>query len=131
TPESVHRRTGIVVDAGAEIGAGLCIGHGIGVVIGDPTLIGERVRLYQNVTLGAVRFPADEHGRLEKGYPRHPIIEDDVVIYAGATLLGRITVGKNSVIGGNVWLTRSVPADSAITQANLRREMPDCPDTQN
>lgn len=129
--ESAHSQTGIDIHPGAQIGSGFFIDHGTGVVIGETTIIGERVRLYQNVTLGAVRFPADEHGRLEKGYPRHPIIEDDVVIYAGATLLGRITVGKNSVIGGNVWLTRSVPADSAITQANLRREMPDCPDTQN
>ncbi|HLR16354.1 MAG TPA: serine O-acetyltransferase EpsC [Alcanivoracaceae bacterium] len=129
--ESAHSKTGIDIHPGAQIGSGFFIDHGTGVVIGETTIIGERVRLYQNVTLGAVRFPADEDGRLEKGHPRHPIIEDDVVIYAGATLLGRITVGANSVIGGNVWLTRSVPANSAITQANLRREMPDCPDTQN
>lgn len=129
--ESAHSLTGIDIHPGAQIGSGFFIDHGTGVVIGETTIIGERVRLYQNVTLGALRFPADEDGRLEKGHPRHPIIEDDVVIYAGATLLGRITVGKNSVIGGNVWLTRSVPEDSAITQANLRREMPDCPETTN
>ncbi|SRR5690554_1742680 len=129
--ESAHSLTGIDIHPGAQIGSGFFIDHGTGVVIGETTIIGERVRLYQNVTLGALRFPADEEGRLEKGHPRHPIIEDDVVIYAGATLLGRITVGKNSVIGGNVWLTRSVPENSAITQANLRREMPDCPETSN
>lgn len=129
--EAAHSLTGIDIHPGAQIGSGFFIDHGTGVVIGETTIIGDRVRLYQNVTLGALRFPADEHGRLEKGHPRHPIIEDDVVIYAGATLLGRITVGKNSVIGGNVWLTRSVPANSAITQANLRREMPDCPETTN
>lgn len=129
--EAAHSLTGIDIHPGAQIGSGFFIDHGTGVVIGETTIIGDRVRLYQNVTLGALRFPADEHGRLEKGHPRHPIIEDDVVIYAGATLLGRITVGKNSVIGGNVWLTRSVPENSAITQANLRREMPDCPETTN
>lgn len=129
--ESAHSLTGIDIHPGAQIGSGFFIDHGTGVVIGETTIIGDNVRLYQNVTLGALRFPADEEGRLEKGHPRHPIIEDDVVIYAGATLLGRITVGKNSVIGGNVWLTRSVPENSAITQANLRREMPDCPETTN
>lgn len=129
--ESAHSLTGIDIHPGAQIGSGFFIDHGTGVVIGETTIIGDNVRLYQNVTLGALRFPADEDGRLEKGHPRHPIIEDDVVIYAGATLLGRITVGKNSVIGGNVWLTRSVPENSAITQANLRREMPDCPETTN
>jgi serine O-acetyltransferase len=77
------------------------------------------VRIYQQVTLGAKRFPADESGQLQKGHPRHPIVEDDVVIYAGATILGRITIGKGSTIGGNVWLTRTVPAGSNLTQANL------------
>lgn len=129
--ESAHSKTGIDIHPGAQIGCGFFIDHGTGVVVGETTIIGERVRIYQNVTLGAMRFPSDEEGRLEKGHPRHPIIEDDVVIYAGATLLGRITVGQNSVIGGNVWLTRGVPANSAITQANLRREMPDCPETSD
>jgi len=78
------------------------------------------VRIYQAVTLGAKRFPADEDGQLQKGHPRHPIVEDDVVIYAGATILGRITIGQGSTIGGNVWLTRSVPAGANITQANLQ-----------
>jgi len=91
--------------------------HGTGVVIGETAVIGERVRLYQAVTLGAKRFPTDEHGHLRKGLARHPVVEDDVVIYAGATVLGRITIGRGSTIGGNVWLTHSVPADSNVTQA--------------
>ncbi len=78
-------------------------------VIGETAVIGERVRIYQAVTLGAKTFPTDDKGHLQKGIPRHPIVEDDVVIYAGATVLGRITIGKGSIIGGNVWLTRSVP----------------------
>ena len=86
-------------------------------------VIGERVRLYQAVTLGAKRFDVDENGALEKGKPRHPIVEDDVVIYAGATMLGRITIGRGSTIGGNVWLTRSVPPGSNITQAKARIEL--------
>jgi len=90
------------------------------VVIGETAVIGERVRLYQAVTLGAKSFPTDDTGALQKGLARHPIVEDDVVIYAGATVLGRITIGKGSVIGGNVWLTRSVPAGSSITQATSR-----------
>jgi serine O-acetyltransferase len=85
-------------------------------VIGETTIIGDRVRIYQGVTLGAKSFPLDENGNPIKGVDRHPIIEDDVVIYAGATILGRITVGARSVIGGNVWLTQSVPPDSAISQ---------------
>ena len=91
-------------------------------MIGETAIIGERVRIYQAVTLGAKRFPADESGQLQKGQPRHPIVEDDVVIYAGATILGRITIGKGSTIGGNVWLTRSVAAGSNLTQANLQHD---------
>jgi serine O-acetyltransferase len=102
--------TGIDIHPGAQIGPSFFIDHGTGVVIGETAIIGERVRIYQAVTLGAKRFPADEDGQLQKGHPRHPIVEDDVVIYAGATILGRITIGKGSTIGGNVWLTRSVPA---------------------
>lgn len=85
------------------------IDHGTGVVIGETSIIGRNVRLYQAVTLGAKHFPVDENGTLVKGIARHPIVEDDVVIYAGATILGRITIGHGSTIGGNVWLTRSVP----------------------
>jgi len=91
-------------------------------VIGETTIIGRRVRIYQAVTLGARRFNADEHGGLPKNYPRHPILEDDIVIYAGATVLGRITIGRGSQIGGNVWLTRSVPPGSNVTQARPRTE---------
>ena len=119
--EISHSETGIDIHPGASIGGRFFIDHGTGVVIGETTVIGERVRIYQNVTLGAKRFPTGENGALEKGLPRHPLIEDDVVIYAGATLLGRITVGKGSIIGGNVWLTDSVPDASHITQANSQQ----------
>ncbi|MDD2833936.1 MAG: serine acetyltransferase [Methylotenera sp.] len=115
--ELAHSATGIDIHPGATIGEGFFIDHGTGVVIGETAVIGHHVRLYQAVTLGAKRFPTDEHGHLIKGSARHPILEDDVVIYAGATVLGRITIGARSVIGGNVWLTRSVPPDSQITQA--------------
>jgi len=115
-----HSRTGIDIHPGAQIGGSFFIDHGTGVVIGETTVIGERVRLYQAVTLGARSFPADEQGALIKGNPRHPIIEDDVVIYAGATVLGRVTIGRGSSIGGNVWLTHDVPPGSTITQAHSR-----------
>lgn len=118
--ELAHSQTGIDIHPGAQIGQGFFIDHGTGVVIGETAIIGERVRLYQAVTLGAKTFPSDNNGGLQKGLPRHPIIEDEVVIYAGATLLGRITIGKGSTIGGNVWLTRSVPPGSVVTQASLR-----------
>jgi serine O-acetyltransferase len=115
-----HEATGVDIHPGAQIGGSFFIDHGTGVVIGETAIVGEHVRLYQAVTLGAKRFPTDVTGALIKGEPRHPIIEDHVVIYAGATVLGRITVGRNSSIGGNVWLTRSVPAGSNITQALTR-----------
>jgi serine O-acetyltransferase len=118
--EKAHCATGIDIHPGARIGRSFFIDHGTGVVVGETAIIGDRVRLYQNVTLGAVRFHEDETGSLTKGEPRHPIVEDDVVIYAGATILGRITIGRGSVIGGNVWLTRSVPAESQISQASLQ-----------
>ena len=121
--EIAHSDTGIDIHPGAHIGGSFFIDHGTGVVIGETTIIGERVRLYQAVTLGAKRFPTDEHGVLLKGNARHPIVEDDVVIYAGATILGRITIGRGSTIGGNVWLTRSVPPDSNITQAQAKQEL--------
>jgi serine O-acetyltransferase len=115
--EIAHSATGIDIHPGAAIGDSFFIDHGTGVVIGETTIIGRHVRIYQAVTLGAKRFPTDEDGNLLKGHARHPIVEDDVVIYAGATVLGRITIGAGSAIGGNVWLTRSVPANSNITQA--------------
>lgn len=117
-----HSLTGIDIHPAAQIGASFFIDHGTGVVIGETAIIGERVRLYQHVTLGAKRFPADENGNLIKGTPRHPIVEDDVVIYAGATVLGRITIGAGSTIGGNVWLTQSVPANSNVSQAQSRSD---------
>ena len=118
--ELAHGQTGIDIHPGAEIGDSFFIDHGTGVVIGETAVIGNNVRIYQAVTLGAKRFTSDENGNLHKGQPRHPIVEDDVVIYAGATILGRITIGKGSVIGGNVWLTRSVPPASNITQATAQ-----------
>ncbi len=120
--EIAHSTTGIDIHPGAQIGAGFFIDHGTGVVIGETTIIGRNVRLYQAVTLGAKRFTQDESGALEKGAPRHPIIEDDVVVYAGATILGRITIGRGSSIGGNVWLTKSVPPGSHVSQASLQHE---------
>jgi serine O-acetyltransferase len=121
--EIAHASTGIEIHPGAKIGGSFFIDHGTGVVIGETAVIGEHVRLYQAVTLGAKRFPVDEHGALVKGNLRHPIVEDDVVIYAGATILGRITIGRGSTIGGNVWLTRSVPPGSTISQAQTRSEV--------
>lgn len=123
--EIAHSATGIEIHPGAQIGGSFFIDHGTGVVIGETAIIGEHVRLYQAVTLGAKRFPVDEHGALVKGNARHPIVEDDVVIYAGATILGRITIGRGSTIGGNVWLTRSVPPGSTISQAQIRNEVYD------
>jgi serine O-acetyltransferase len=114
-----HSKTAIDIHPGATIGRSFFIDHGTGVVIGETAVIGQNVRLYQAVTLGARNFTADGNGGLVKGMPRHPVIEDDVVIYAGATVLGRITVGRGSVIGGNVWLTQSVPPASFITQARM------------
>lgn len=114
-----HSATGIDIHPAAQIGPSFFIDHGTGVVIGETTIIGRNVRLYQAVTLGAKRFPQEPDGSLVKGIPRHPIVEDDVVVYAGATLLGRITIGRGSVIGGNVWLTHSVPAGSNISQAEM------------
>ena len=115
--EIAHSATGIDIHPGAHIGSSFFIDHGTGVVIGETAIIGNRVRLYQHVTLGARRFTTSEDGHLEKGQPRHPTVEDDVVIYAGATVLGCITIGRGSSIGGNVWLTHSVPPDSVVTQA--------------
>ncbi|MGB6326931.1 MAG: serine O-acetyltransferase EpsC [Methylocella sp.] len=121
--EIAHSDTGIDIHPGAKIGGSFFIDHGTGVVIGETAVIGQNVRLYQGVTLGAKRFAVDDNGALFKGGARHPIIEDDVVIYAGATILGRITIGRGSTIGGNVWLTRGVPPKSNITQAQARSDI--------
>jgi serine O-acetyltransferase len=120
--EIAHAQAGVDIHPGAEIGEGFFIDHGTGVVIGETAIIGRNVRLYQAVTLGAKRFQVGADGELRKSYPRHPIVEDDVVIYAGATILGRITIGRGSSIGGNVWLTESVPPGSRITQAKTRAD---------
>ena len=121
--ELAHGQTGIDIHPGAQIGARFFIDHGTGVVIGETAQIGTNVRIYQAVTLGAKRFPKDAQGQLEKGWARHPIVQDDVVIYAGATILGRVTIGHGAVIGGNVWITDDVPAGSNVTQAQLRRDV--------
>ena len=115
--EYSHERTGIDIHPGAKAGPALFIDHGTGVVIGETAIIGRNVRLYQQVTLGAKRFEADAQGDLVKGQPRHPILEDDVVIYAGATILGRVTIGRGSIIGGGVWLTDGTPPGTVVTQA--------------
>lgn len=120
--ELAHGQTGIDIHPGAKIGAGFFIDHGTGVVIGETAVIGQRVRIYQAVTLGAKRFPTDDEGKLQKGLPRHPVVEDDVVIYAGATVLGCVTLGRGSTIGGNVWVTYDVPPGSNVSQASLRHE---------
>lgn len=120
--EMSHSTTGIDIHPGATIGQYFFIDHGTGVVIGESCIIGDNVRLYQAVTLGAKRFAMDENGQLEKGGARHPIVEDDVVVYAGATILGRITIGKGAVIGGNVWLTSDIAPGRSVTQASLNRE---------
>jgi serine O-acetyltransferase len=110
-----HSSTGIDIHPAARIGEAFCIDHGTGVVIGETAVIGHHVSLYKGVTLGAKNFTLDEHG-LPLNTPRHPVIEDHVVIYSNATILGRITIGHHSVIGGNIWLTHSVPPFSRITQ---------------
>ncbi|MGQ9730899.1 MAG: serine O-acetyltransferase EpsC [Candidatus Zipacnadales bacterium] len=113
--EHAHSHVGIDIHPGARIGERFFIDHGTGVVIGETTIIGNNVKLYQGVTLGAKSFPLDEHGMPVKGIKRHPTLEDDVIVYAGATILGGDTVvGKGSVIGGNVWLDRSVPPYSKV-----------------
>lgn len=121
--EIAHSATGIDIHPGAQIGESFFIDHGTGVVIGETAVIGRHVRVYQAVTLGAKRFEKDSNGLLVKGNARHPIVEDDVVIYAGATILGRITIGRGSTIGGNVWLTHNVSPGSNITQAHVRNEL--------
>ncbi len=113
--ERAHALTGIDIHPGARIGGDFFIDHGTGVVVGETTVIGDRVKIYQGVTLGALSFSKDEQGKPIKGIKRHPDVEDDVTIYSGATILGGNTViGRRSVIGANVWLTHSVPPDSTV-----------------
>ena len=114
--EMAHSATGIDIHPGATIGEDFFIDHGTGVVIGETAVIGKSCRLYQGVTLGALSFPKDSDGVLVKGIPRHPVLEDNVTVYAGATILGRITIGKGAIIGGNVWVTRDVPVGAKLVQ---------------
>jgi serine O-acetyltransferase len=120
--EAAHSATGIDIHPGAVIGKSFFIDHGTGIVIGETCIIGDRVRIYQGVTLGAKSFQLDGDGNPVRGIPRHPIVEDDVTIYSGATILGRVTIGRGSVIGGNVWLVKSVPPGSRIAQTRSREE---------
>ena len=114
--EMAHSETGIDIHPGAQIGHHFTIDHGTGVVIGATCIIGNHVELYQGVTLGAKSLPCDEHGNPIKGIPRHPILEDNVIVYSNATILGRITIGEGATIGGNIWVTESVPAGARIVQ---------------
>ncbi len=114
--EMAHSRTGIDLHPGARIGKEFFIDHGTGVVIGETCIIGDGCRIYQGVTLGALSFPKDANGVLVKGIDRHPILEDNVTVYAGATILGRVTIGKGAIIGGNVWLTESVEPGARVIQ---------------
>lgn len=121
--EWAHNKTGIDIHPGAQIGSYFFIDHGTGVVIGETTVIGSRVKIYQGVTLGAKSFPKDAQGRCVKGIKRHPNIEDDVTIYAGATILGDVTIGRGSIIGGNVWLIESVPPGTVVYQEGGKVKM--------
>ena len=115
--ERAHSHTGIDIHPGAKIGPSFFIDHGTGVVIGETTVIGKNVKIYQGVTIGALSFNRDKKGRIVKGTKRHPTIQDNVTIYAGATILGGKTViGKGAVIGGNVWVTKSVPENTKIVR---------------
>ncbi len=116
--ECAHAKTGIDIHPGATIGKNFFIDHGTGVVIGETTIIGDNVKIYQGATLGALSFPKDERGRIIKGGKRHPTIEDNVTIYAEATILGNVTIGKGAIVGGNVWVKESVPAGVTVTMAN-------------
>ncbi|MCD8262132.1 MAG: serine acetyltransferase [Bacteroides sp.] len=114
--ELAHSETGIDIHPGARIGAYFTIDHGTGVVIGATSILGENVKLYQGVTLGAKSFPLDKNGKPIKGIDRHPILEDNVIVYSNATILGRITIGRNAVIGGNIWVTEDVPEGARLVQ---------------
>ena len=119
--EMAHSETGIDIHPGAQIGHHFTIDHGTGVVIGETCIIGNNVKLYQGVTLGAKSFPLDADGKPIKGIPRHPILEDDVIVYSNATILGRITVGRGATVGGNIWVTEDVPAGARIVQTKAKK----------
>ena len=118
--EIAHSETGIDIHPAARIGHHFTIDHGTGVVIGATCIIGNHVKLYQGVTLGAKSFPLDDDGHPIKGIPRHPILEDDVIVYSNATILGRITVGRGATVGGNIWVTEDVPAGARLVQKKYK-----------
>ncbi|MBR7155883.1 MAG: serine acetyltransferase [Lentisphaeria bacterium] len=128
--EFAHSETGIDIHPGARIGKGVFIDHGTGVVVGETAVIGDNVRIYQGVTLGAVNFPKNACGVLIKGLRRHPTIGSNVTIYSGASVLGDVVIGDNSVIGGNVWLTESLPAGTKITALPPENRKKFSPDIQ-
>lgn len=113
--EHAHSLTGIDIHPGTTIGKGFFIDHGTGVVIGETAVLGENCKLYQGVTLGALSFPHDDRGQIIRGQKRHPTLEDEVIVYANATILGDITIGKSATIGGNIFVTNSVPPGSTVT----------------
>jgi serine O-acetyltransferase len=123
--EMAHARTGIDIHPGTSIGKEFFIDHGTGVVIGETSIIGDRCKLYQGVTLGALSFPKNAEGGLIKGLPRHPILEPGVTVYSGATILGRVTIGAGSIIGGNVWITNDIPPGSKVVQQHLTAAEPE------
>lgn len=116
-----HSETGIDIHPAATIGEYFSIDHGTGVVIGATAIIGKNVKLYQGVTLGAKSFPLDDNGNPIKGIPRHPILEDNVIVYSNATILGRITIGRGATIGGNIWVTEDVAPETRILQSKARK----------
>ncbi|MCH9022775.1 MAG: serine acetyltransferase [Planctomycetes bacterium] len=120
--EHAHSLTGIDIHPGTRIGRGFFIDHGTGVVIGETTIIGDNCKLYQGVTLGALSFPHDERGQIIRGQKRHPTLEDDVIVYSNASILGNVTIGKGATIGGNLFLTKSVPPGCTVSgkQAELK-----------
>ena len=118
--EMAHSEPGIDIHPAARIGHHFTIDHGTGVVIGATCIIGNHVKLYQGVTLGAKSFPLDDDGHPIKGIPRHPILEDDVIVYSNATILGRITVGRGATVGGNIWVTEDVPAGARLVQKKYK-----------
>lgn len=120
--EMAHSETGIDIHPGARIGHHFTIDHGTGVVIGATCIIGNHVKLYQGVTLGAKSFPLDADGNPIKGIPRHPILEDEVIVYSNATILGRVTIGRGATVGGNIWVTEDVPAGVRIVQRKNKNE---------
>ena len=119
--EMAHSETGIDIHPAASIGSDFAIDHGTGVVIGATSIIGNNVKLYQGVTLGARSFPLDEQGHPIKGIPRHPILKDNVIVYSNATILGRITIGENATVGGNLWVTEDVAPNARVIQSKANK----------